>query len=69
VPAVPDEALIKSDEDYFVLVLDKQSNGRYVFSPANVSIGRRENGYTELLEPLITGQLLVKGAYGLEISF
>jgi len=69
VPAVPDEALIKSDADYFVLVLDKQANGRYVFSPANVSIGRRENGYTELLEPLITGQLLVKGAYGLEISF
>lgn len=68
VPAVPDEALIKSDADYFVLVLDKQANGRYVFSPANVSIGRRENGYTELLEPIITGQLLVKGAYGLDVS-
>jgi multidrug efflux pump subunit AcrA (membrane-fusion protein) len=68
VQAIPDEALIKSDTDYFVLVLDKQANGRYVFSPANVSIGRRENGYTELLNPTFSGQLLVKGAYGLDVS-
>jgi len=65
VQAVPDEALIKSDADYFVLVLDKQADGRYVFTPANVSINRRQNGYTELLGPSLTGQLLVKGAYGL----
>jgi len=68
VQAVPDEALIKSDADYFVLVLDKQINDRYVFSPVNVSIGRRQKGYTELLNPTLSGQLLAKGAYGLDVS-
>lgn len=68
VKAVPDEALIKSDADYFVLVLDKQLNDRYVFSPVNVSIGRRQKGYTELLNPTLSGQLLAKGAYGLDVS-
>ncbi|NLE31939.1 MAG: efflux RND transporter periplasmic adaptor subunit, partial [Bacteroidales bacterium] len=67
VKAVPDEALIKSDADYFVLVLDKQLNDRYVFSPVNVSIGRRQKGYTELLNPTLSGQLLAKGAYGLDV--
>ncbi|NLE32562.1 MAG: hypothetical protein GX619_06035, partial [Bacteroidales bacterium] len=43
-------------------------NDRYVFSPVNVSIGRRQKGYTELLNPTLSGQLLAKGAYGLDVS-
>ncbi|MCE1156815.1 MAG: efflux RND transporter periplasmic adaptor subunit [Bacteroidales bacterium] len=66
VPAVPDEALIKGDAGYQVLILDKKTNGTYYFKKSDVLIGRQMNGFVEIKGAPIEGDLLVKGAYPLQ---
>lgn len=63
VHAVPTEALIKSESNYFLLVLHTKTNSHYQFSKTLVEVGREQNGYTELKTENINGQIVSKGVY------
>lgn len=65
--AVPSDAIIKSETGYFILVLNKQEDDKYLFNKVEVSIGRQYDGYTEIPGEKIEGKILVKGVYNISI--
>jgi len=65
VQAVPTEALIKSDSNYYLLVVHQKSATNYQFNKQLVEIGRQQNGYTELKSTPPSGQIITKGAYNI----
>jgi cobalt-zinc-cadmium efflux system membrane fusion protein len=67
VMALPSGAVIKNENGYFVLVLDKQESERYFFRKAEVKIGKQQEGFTEIMEPRIDGPILTKGVYNLSL--
>ncbi len=68
VAALPDEALLQTEAGYVVLALEKQEEGRYLFQPVEVSVGRRQGGFTEILSGLTHRQILTKGAYNIHLE-
>ncbi|MCK9341218.1 MAG: hypothetical protein PHZ13_07945 [bacterium] len=40
--------------------------GRYLFQPIEVIIGRQQGGYTEILSGLVHQQILKKGVYNIQ---
>lgn len=68
VAALPDEALLQTDAGYVVLALETQEEGHYQFQPLEVTIGRRQDGYTEILSGLTHQQILTKGAYNIHLE-
>jgi cobalt-zinc-cadmium efflux system membrane fusion protein len=68
VAALPDEAVIQSGAGYVVLALEKQEEGRYLFQPIEVIIGRRQGGYTEIVAGLAHQQILTKGAFNIQLE-
>jgi len=63
--AAPTEALIKSDSNYFILVLHKKTDTAYQFSKVMVEVGRQQNGFTELKSTNVSGQIVSKGVYNI----
>lgn len=68
VAALPDEAVIQTEAGYVVLALEKQEEERYLFQPIEVTIGRRQNGYTEILSGIVHHQILKKGGYNIHLE-
>jgi cobalt-zinc-cadmium efflux system membrane fusion protein len=64
VNAVPEEAILKSGEDRYVLAFVRQENDIYYFRKLKVTTGRSINGLTEVTNE-VDGQILLKGAYNL----
>lgn len=60
---LPKSAIIKSKNNYFILVLSKQLNDRYIFKKQPVSIGREFKDYFEIINDRIDGMILIKGVY------
>lgn len=67
VKALPTNAIIKSENDNFILVLNKQENGKYLFDKVRVKTGRQHNEFTEINEPTIDGDILTKGVYNISL--
>lgn len=62
VKALPEEALIKQGNDYYVYVLKKQLNdSTFVFEKKFVDIGVTDSHYVEILDTIST-KIIVKGA-------
>ena len=68
VTALPDEAVIQTEAGYVVLALEQQEEGRYLFQPIEVTIGRRQGGYTEIVSGTTHQQILTKGAYNIQLE-
>jgi cobalt-zinc-cadmium efflux system membrane fusion protein len=65
---IPKSALIKSENKYYVLTLSKQDKDKYIFTKNEVSIGRENNEFFEILENQINGLILIKGGYNITLD-
>lgn len=63
VQALPTDALTKTETGYFILILENQEGEDYFFEKVDLSTGRINGGYTEILSPPAPGKILVKGLY------
>lgn len=67
VNALPSEAILKSENDFFVLVLNKKEDSKYYFDKIQVKTGRQFEGFTEIIEPEIKGEILTRGVYNISL--
>ena len=65
--AVPSEAVMKDGHNHFLLVKTGESSDNLQFSKVNVTIGRQEINYTEILTEGLA-DVLMTGAYNLVLS-
>ncbi len=68
VNALPKSALIKSENSYYILLLNKQDSNKYSFTKQAVSIGREYKDFCEILENISDGLILTKGGYYIAID-
>ncbi|NPD46462.1 MULTISPECIES: efflux RND transporter periplasmic adaptor subunit [unclassified Lentimicrobium] len=61
--AIDHEAVLKAENKYYVVVLEKEDEMRYYFKKTEVKIGESNDEFTEIKTPQIKGQILTKGAY------
>lgn len=66
--ALPSDAIIKTESGYAVLVLEKNENDNYYFNQVEVSIGKQQNGYSEIVGNKISGRVLSRGVYNININ-
>lgn len=60
---LPNEAIVSINNDSYVLVLEATTSESYQFKKLNVSVGQKDENYTEILNPKVlkNKQILVKG--------
>jgi len=61
--ALPSDAVAKTETGHFILVLEKQERENYFFKKVNITTGRMNNGYTEIMGNPVNGSILVRGGY------
>ena len=64
--ALPSEAILKSGQNYYVLVLAKSDNQNYYLRKVEVNIGRISNGFTEIVDGGDLTKIIIKGVYNLQ---
>ena len=62
--AIPEQALIKDEDRYYVLILVGEDNTHYIFRKMPVSIGVIQQGYAEVLDKGLK-KVLTEGSYNL----
>ena len=68
VPAIPTDAIVKTETSNVILVLEKQENEIYYFKKVEVNIGKQQNSFSEILDNSIEGSVLTKGAYNINAN-
>ena len=63
--ALPNSAIIKSGEDYFLLVVTNKTKEGYTFKKIKLNIGLKTNDFTEILTDINNGEVLIEGAYNI----
>ena len=66
--AVPETAIIESENELYVLMYEKEDDSSFYFKKITVSTGRKVNNYIELTKQLPSDELLVKGTYNIVIE-
>lgn len=66
--AVPEAAILQSENEAYVLMFQKDDNSTYYFKNIRVTTGRKANNYIELTEQLPSKKLLVNGTYNIVIE-
>lgn len=66
IKALPSEAILKSDDDYYVFVVDKFDDEGYSLRKVKVNVGRIYNGFSEIIDGEFAGKILVNGVYNLQ---
>jgi len=64
--ALPVNAVLESDENYFILVLKEQLNNEYLFEKVQVTIGSKNEEWVEIINTegtLKNRQILINGAF------
>ena len=63
--ALPKEAIIEIEDNYFALVLKKKENGKYYFEKTKLDIGIQTETYVTILnsENIKNKQILIEGGY------
>jgi len=64
--ALPNEAIIKSDNDYYVFVIEISENEIYYIRKVKVAIGRVSDGFSEIISGEFPGKVLISGIYNLQ---
>lgn len=64
--ALPSDAILKSGQDYYVLVPEKSENQNYYLRKVKVNIGRNSNGFTEIIDGEGLTKVVTKGVYNLQ---
>jgi len=68
VNAVPEEAVLKSGENYYLFYLANEDNAKYYFKKLKVETGQSQNGWTEIVNQTGIKRLIAKGAYNVQIE-
>lgn len=63
--SLPSDAILKSGQDYYVLVLEKSENQNYYLRKVEVKIGRVANGFTEIIDSGGLKKVVTRGVYNL----
>lgn len=63
--ALPSESILKSGQDFYVLLLEGSDSENYYLRKVAVNVGRISNGYTEIFEGDDLGKIMIKGVYNL----
>ena len=66
--AVPEEAVLKSEDNSYLLEFVKNENSNYYLKKTKVSPGRIYKGYVELLNQPDIGKILTRGTYNINIE-
>jgi len=66
--AVPEAAIIESENEMYVLIYEKEDKSTYYFKKEKVKTGRKSNNYIELMEQLSSKKLLTNGTYNIVIE-
>ena len=66
--AVPETAILESENDFYILLLEKEDNSTYYFKKEKVNTGRKSNNYVELTEQLSSEKLIQSGIYNIVIE-
>ncbi|MEJ2114185.1 MAG: efflux RND transporter periplasmic adaptor subunit [Flavobacteriaceae bacterium] len=63
--ALPNEAITKIDDNYFVLVLENKTDSDFTFKKEKIEIGTKNEAYTEVLNynNLAGKDILIKGGF------
>lgn len=66
-PAIPSDAVVNVDEDYFVLIKKSSNNNQYTFVQRQIAVGKTNDGYTEILNAneFIDDEIVTEGAFNL----
>jgi cobalt-zinc-cadmium efflux system membrane fusion protein len=65
--SVPETAVIHSENENYVLILENETGDHYFFRKEKITIGRKNSGSVELLDALDGEKMLTKGVYNLTI--
>jgi membrane fusion protein, heavy metal efflux system len=68
VTAVPEESVIKSGGNNYLLAFLKKENNNYFLKSVMVDIGRLNNGFVEILNQPEIPKIIIKGAYNIKIE-
>ncbi|WP_299120961.1 efflux RND transporter periplasmic adaptor subunit [uncultured Winogradskyella sp.] len=65
--ALPEDALVESDDNYYALLLDEETNDSYFFKQVKIKKGTSYNGFSEINDTNLnsTDKFLVNGAFNL----
>lgn len=66
--ALPENAIVESDNEYYVLVLDEENEDSYFFNQIKVQTGNTANGYTQIIDHQLiakTKKVITRGAFSL----
>ena len=66
--AVPEEAVLKSEDNNYLLEFVKNENSNYYLKKTKVRPGRIYKGYVELLNQPDIGKILTRGTYNINIE-
>ena len=66
--AVSKSAVIKSDNKHYIFVLEKDMEDKYLFKKQEITIGREDKDYFEIMNPPIQGLILKDNVYHLNVS-
>lgn len=63
--ALPNEAIVKSGEKFYVFVVEKKENQIYYLRKVNVGIGKISKDYTEIITKEASKNIVINGVYNL----
>ena len=66
--SVPESAILKSEGESYVLAFEKETDELFYLSKLKVTTARINNGFVELAEIPESKQILIKGAYNIQIE-
>jgi len=66
--AVPETAILESENNFYILLFEKEDNSAYYFKKEKINTGRKSNNYIELTEQLPSKKLLLSGIYNIIIE-
>lgn len=66
--AVPTEAIIKSGDNNFVLVVDNEDEEKYSMQKTPVVVGKTSDNFTEIISDQTIKKILIKGNYNLQVD-
>jgi len=68
VNSIPEAAVLKAENETFVLTFEKEDGDLFYLSKSKVTTGRRNNGFVEITEMPELKKILIKGVYNLRIE-
>lgn len=66
--ALPSDAILKSNQKYFVLVLENSDDQNYLLKKIKVDVGRVSDGFTEIQNAEGLSKVITQGVYNLNLE-